>query len=99
MPLKGGGGGGRLMANAILNFHFDYLNPSLSDIIHIDHIHPLHNIAVDNDFLKNGVPYPLDMASLPTFNHLLLPTNHTVPTLHLIYLLKMIKTINIIKSK
>ena len=25
-----GGGGGRLMANAILNFHFDYLNPSLS---------------------------------------------------------------------
>ena len=28
--IKGGGGGGRLMANAILNFHFDYLNPSLS---------------------------------------------------------------------
>ena len=27
--IKGGGGGGRLMANAILNFHFDYLNPSL----------------------------------------------------------------------
>ena len=24
-----GGGVGRLMANAILNFHFDYLNPSL----------------------------------------------------------------------
>ena len=24
-----GGGGGRLMANAILNFHFDFLNPSL----------------------------------------------------------------------
>ena len=30
--IKGGGGVGRLMANAILNFHFDYLNPSLSCI-------------------------------------------------------------------
>ena len=28
MPLRGGGGG-PLMANAILNFHFDYLTPSL----------------------------------------------------------------------
>ena len=28
LPLRGGGAG-RLMANAILNFHFDYLNPSL----------------------------------------------------------------------
>ena len=28
VPLRGGGVG-RLMANAILNFHFDYLNPSL----------------------------------------------------------------------
>ena len=29
--IKGGGGGvGRLMANAILNFHFDFLTPSLS---------------------------------------------------------------------
>ena len=27
--IKGEGGVGRLMANAILNFHFDYLNPSL----------------------------------------------------------------------
>ena len=29
--IKGGGGGGvgRLMANAILNFHFDYLHTSL----------------------------------------------------------------------
>ena len=30
--IKGGGGGlgvGRLMAKTILNFHFDYLNPSL----------------------------------------------------------------------
>ena len=26
-----GGGGGRPMANAILNFHFDYLTPSLID--------------------------------------------------------------------
>ena len=25
-----GGGGGPLMANAILNFHFDYLTPSLT---------------------------------------------------------------------
>ena len=25
-----GGGVGRLLANAILNFHFDFLNPSLS---------------------------------------------------------------------
>ena len=29
--IKGGGGGGRLMANAILNFHFDFPHPSLSD--------------------------------------------------------------------
>ena len=29
MPLRGGGGG-PLMANAILNFHFDFLNTSLS---------------------------------------------------------------------
>ena len=28
LPLRGGGGG-PLMANAILNFHFDFLNPSL----------------------------------------------------------------------
>ena len=29
--IKGGGaGGGPLMANAILNFHFDYLTPSLN---------------------------------------------------------------------
>ena len=33
--IKGGGEGGvgRLMANAILNFHFDYLNPSLSQVL------------------------------------------------------------------
>ena len=30
VPLRGGGGVGCLMANAILNFHFDYLNPSLN---------------------------------------------------------------------
>ena len=30
MPLRGGGGG-RLMANAILNFHFDYVTTSLSE--------------------------------------------------------------------
>ena len=30
MPLRGGGAGvGRLMAKTILNFHFDYWNPSL----------------------------------------------------------------------
>ena len=28
--IKGGGRVGPLMANAILNFHFDYLKPSLS---------------------------------------------------------------------
>ena len=27
--IKGGGGGGPLMANALLNFHFDFLTPSL----------------------------------------------------------------------
>ena len=33
MPLRGGGGGvGRLMANAIKNFHFDYLHTSLSGL-------------------------------------------------------------------
>ena len=32
MPLRGGGVG-RLMANAILNFHFDYLKPSLIQVI------------------------------------------------------------------
>ena len=30
LPLKGWGGVGPLMANAILNFHFDFLHPSLS---------------------------------------------------------------------
>ena len=30
-----GGGGGRLMANAILNFHFDFLNPSLIGILRV----------------------------------------------------------------
>ena len=29
MPLRGGPGGRRLMANAILNFHFDYWHTSL----------------------------------------------------------------------
>ena len=28
--IKGGEGGQRLMANTILNFHFDYLHPSLT---------------------------------------------------------------------
>ena len=32
MPLRGGGVG-PLMANAILNFHFDYLTPSLSQCV------------------------------------------------------------------
>ena len=31
LPLRGGGGVGPLMANAILNFHFDFLNPSLME--------------------------------------------------------------------
>ena len=35
--IKGGGGVGRLMANAILNFHFDYLNPSLTEISEIQY--------------------------------------------------------------
>ena len=29
--IKGGGGAGPLMANAILIFHFDFLNPSLTE--------------------------------------------------------------------
>ena len=32
MPLRGGGVG-PLMANAILNFHFDYLTPSLRNLL------------------------------------------------------------------
>ena len=32
MPLRGGGRVGRLMANTILNFHFDYWNPSLRQL-------------------------------------------------------------------
>ena len=39
------------------------------------------------------------MAALYTFNHILLPTYHTVPTLYLINLLKMIRTLNIIIIK
>ena len=31
-----GGGVGRLMANAVLNFHFDFLNPSLTRIDHMN---------------------------------------------------------------
>ena len=33
LPLRGGVGVGRLMANAILNFHFDYLNTSLIAVV------------------------------------------------------------------
>ena len=39
-----GGGVGRLMANAILNFHFDYLNPSLSDLVII----PATTVILEN---------------------------------------------------
>ena len=34
--IKGGGGVGRLMANAILNFHFDFLTPSLIEIDYVE---------------------------------------------------------------
>ena len=32
-----GGGAGPLMANAILNFHFDFLTPSLKNIPDVSH--------------------------------------------------------------
>ena len=35
LPLRGGGGG-RLMANAILDFHFDFLHPSLINLYYND---------------------------------------------------------------
>ena len=35
--IKGGGGGGPQMANAIKNFHFDYLTPSLTHTINSLH--------------------------------------------------------------
>ena len=61
MPLRGGGGG-RLMANAILNFHFDFPHPSLSlvpVIIYGDHrlICRLKIKADKNDFLRKGGGY------------------------------------------
>ena len=46
MPLRGGGGG-RLMANAILNFHFDYWNTSLSENLDIESRGNLHQVGVD----------------------------------------------------
>ena len=34
----GGGGVGPLMANAILNFHFDFLTPSLSQVLKVSQV-------------------------------------------------------------
>ena len=58
----GGWGVGRLMANAILNFHFDFPHPSLSlvpVIIYGDHrlICRLKIKADKNDFLRKGGGY------------------------------------------
>ena len=51
--IKGGGEVGRLMANAILNFHFDYLKPSLIANIcflyiclNLDPIGVLHHVPI-----------------------------------------------------
>ena len=51
-----GGGGGRLMANAILNFHFDFLHPSLSHpcVFNLKvKSHPVHSISPLNYDLIN----------------------------------------------
>ena len=42
--IKGGGGGGPPMANAILNFHFDFLTPSLMNIV-TSAVFDLHHCA------------------------------------------------------
>ena len=46
--IKGGGGVGPLMANAILNFHFDFLTPSLRGIHSITHPLTLSHILLQN---------------------------------------------------
>ena len=52
-----GGGAGRLMANAILNFHFDFLNPSLSIIQHMVYFSTLcvKRFKIENLLVGNSV--------------------------------------------
>ena len=55
--IKGGGGGvGRLMANAILNFHFDFLHTSLINISCPDQI---IFIVLSNEYLMIHLIKPL----------------------------------------
>ena len=54
--IKGGGGGGRLMANAILNFHFDYLHTSLSTVWQ----YYVSDLIFGYLYLRLGKHWPLD---------------------------------------
>ena len=49
--IKGGGGVGRLMANAILNFHFDFLTPSLIKYKSGALVTQLHDASVSSRIL------------------------------------------------
>ena len=52
--IKGGGGVGPLMANAILNFHFDFLTPSLTIFFFFlkRHCHQLHQLETIRSVIK-----------------------------------------------
>ena len=50
--IMGGGGGGPLMANAILNFHFDFLTTSLNEILCFTHV----SILSDSEFIVDDLP-------------------------------------------
>ena len=52
MPLRGGEGVGCLMANAILNFHFDFPHPSLSRILDQASFLHLLRLSIFNQSLK-----------------------------------------------
>ena len=71
-----GGGVGPLMANAILNFHFDYLNPSLTSCLFgaICVIGPFYSVQRDyfichlNDITMSSLkPYVHDVV-IPVMN-------------------------------
>ena len=58
-----GGGVGRLMANAILNFHFDYRHPSLSYSV-FNIIHTLINQSCDDIMFTRRMTLPRISAKL-----------------------------------
>ena len=64
-----GGGVGRLMANAILNFHFDFLTPSLTRFL--VHNHFFENLAG----VKRNIPQHIPFYTLQNFSKTIIYTS------------------------